>query len=65
MDKATADSFIDQLAHANVLLAIGRAYGIRIIATREAINGLLQSTHPETRQVVANIPVSDHIANIL
>ncbi len=65
MDKAKADSIIDQLAHAKELLAVGRAYGIRVIATREAVDGLMQSTHPDAQQVVANIAVSDRIDGIL
>ena len=54
-DKATADAIIGQLSQAIPVLMQGRALGIRVTATQSAIDGLLQSSHPDTAQVVANL----------
>lgn len=57
IDKPTANSLIDQLAHVLPLLTQGRACGIRVIATRECIDGLMQSDRPERNVVIANIAI--------
>lgn len=65
LDKAQADSTIDQLAHALDFLTRGRSYGIRVIATAECIEGLMQSDHPDRDVVIANIAPSGRIDGIL
>lgn len=65
LDKAQADSTIDQLAHALDVLMCGRVYGIRVIATPACLEGLMQSDHPDRDVVVANIAPSGRIDGIL
>lgn len=62
IDKQVADSIISQLAGAKQLLAQGRAFGIRIVATAEAIEGLRQASHPDTDQAIANIKVDNGVS---
>jgi hypothetical protein len=65
IDEQTANSIIDQLAHALPLLAEGRKFGIRVIATEECIEGLSQSDRKERDDVIANIAVSGRIPGVL
>ena len=62
-DKQMADRFIDELSGAKGLLAIGRAYGIRVVVTAAALEGLRQSTHPDAAYIVANLKVDDSVIN--
>lgn len=58
LNKATADAIIEQLSGATGVLTEGRKWGIRVVATPECIEGLMQSDHPARDAVVANILVT-------
>lgn len=63
--KTEADATIDQLAHALDVLKQGRSFGIRVIATPECIEALMQSDHPDRDAVVSNIASSGRIPGVL
>lgn len=62
IDKDAADSIIGQLSGAKNLLAQGRSYGVRVVVTREAMKGLMESTHPDAAYIVANLKVDDSVS---
>ncbi len=59
INEQQADSIIEQLSHAMSILMQGRGYGIRVVATQEAIDNLSKSKHPDTKMVVSNLLVLD------
>lgn len=61
IDKQTADQIIAQLSGAMLVLEQAGPFGIRMVATKEAVAGLRQSTHPDTEHVIANLLVTDAI----
>lgn len=63
IDQQDADNIIGQLAGAKQLLAQGRGFGIRLVATTKAIDGLRQSTHPEAEAIIANIKRDDTVSD--
>lgn len=54
-DEVTADEIIGQLAAATQILEQGRAFGIRIVASSDALDALEQSSHPDKDRVIGNI----------
>lgn len=62
IDQQQADDLVQQLSGAIHLLERGRAFGIRVVATDEAIAGLLQSSHPDTQRIVSNIKLDNEAA---
>ena len=65
IDEKMADSLIEQLSEIQPVLEQGRAFGIRVVMTREAWNALLDSKNPKTEGVVSNVVVLDEIPDAL
>ncbi len=65
IDEQTADNIVAQLSAAVGVLAEGRRYGIRVVATAEAVDALNQSAHPAAARVVANMVSLDEIPDAL
>jgi hypothetical protein len=60
-NKETSYSIVSQLSAAMDVLTQGRKYGIRVVATEEAIAELQQADHPDAAIVVSNLAPLDRV----
>ena len=55
-DAQTADLLVEQLASVMPILTQGRAFGIQVMVSEDALHSLQQSSHPQAATVLANLP---------
>lgn len=56
-DKGIADLIVRNLSGAKEILEQGRSFGVRIVATEDAVKSLSQSNHPDKDLVLSLICV--------